>query len=29
MATQNLINIVIIFAVSGAILLGFLAAKRF
>jgi hypothetical protein len=29
MATQNLINMVAVFAVSGTILLGLLAAKHF
>ena len=29
MATQNLINMVVVFAVSGTILLGLLAAKHF
>jgi hypothetical protein len=29
MAAQNLINMAIVFAVSGAVLLGFLAAKHF
>jgi hypothetical protein len=29
MATQNLINMVAVFAVSGAVLLGLLAAKHF
>ena len=29
MATQNLINMVVIFAVSGTVLLGLLAAKHF
>ena len=29
MATQNLINLVVVFAVSGTILLGLLGAKQF
>ena len=29
MATQNLINMVVIFAVSGTVLLGLLAVKHF
>jgi hypothetical protein len=29
MATKNLINMVVVFAVSGTILLGLLAAKHF